>query len=648
MNRPEPLIAARELAKSFGDNHLFSGLSFTLHAGEHVALIGPNGSGKSTLLSILTGAQDPDEGEVVCRRGLTRGYLSQEPSYGQDARVEDVLRTGQEDVRSIHRRLEAIGIELETADDELLHQLLAEQETLHARLDKLHGWEPDRALERVHSDFELPPLDRLCNQLSGGESRRLGLARLFLEAPELLILDEPTNHLDPETVERLEEHLAAYPGSLLFVTHDRYFLDRVANRLIELDPGRSRSGAGQLYIHEGNYSSFLEARAEREAFEQRASDNRSNLMRQELAWMRSGIKARRTRQKARVERFEQLSSTIDDQTSTADLRLIIPSGPRLGNRVLDAHNLSKSFGNQHLFSGLDFRLEKGERIGILGGNGTGKTSFLKILLGELEPDSGEVVLGQNTVLAYIEQDRARLDPEKTIQEEVAGHSQMISLGNRELHVISYLKSFLFAEDRIQTRIAKLSGGERNRVLLAKLLRDGGNVLLLDEPTNDLDLPSLRALEDALLHFPGCVLIVSHDRFFLNRVATSVLAFEGDGEVHQFDGDYEVYADWRRKRREAKKAKKPKTRTRKKVAPAKEDKSEARRLAKALTSAEKKIATLEQSMAAVKSRLEDPDLYSQPEGTAEADALQKQLAQSQSQLDALYATWEELAAASEGA
>lgn len=526
------LVSLHDITKGYGDRTVLDGVSVTVEAGDRLGLIGVNGAGKSTLLRILLGQEEADGGEIQRRRGLTTAIVTQNPILDPERTVLELVQRGQEANRALKRRLEEVHQALETEVDPARQlTLIEEQAELSERLEKAGGWNVGHQAEAVMEALGVPPKDRKAGSLSLGEQRRVALCTALLSQPELLVLDEPTNHIDVAAIEWLEENLVKWPGALILVTHDRYFLDRVANRHAELD-------RGDLRLYEGNYSEYLAARAEREAMEAKAEHKRQRSIESELHWVRRRAPARTTKQRARLERFDALvAARPKGALGEASFRL--PHPARLGNSILELKKVSKQLGGKVLVDRLELGLKKGDRLGIVGPNGVGKTTLLRMIRGELTPDSGEVVLGLNTAIAYADQRRI-LDDNNTILEEVAGENDKVFIGEEAISVHTFLDGLLFDGGAQRTKIGALSGGERSRVALAKALRVTANLLILDEPTNDLDLPTLRVLEDALISYPGCALIVSHDRYFLDRVCTGILAFEGQGKVTLYEGSYDSF------------------------------------------------------------------------------------------------------------
>ena len=583
------IVTAQDLVKSYGNRHVLRGVSFAVHDRDRIGMIGANGSGKSTLLKILVGAEQPDEGTVTWRRGLVLEYVPQEPKLPLDQPISSVLARA-----------------------------------------------PEHEAHTVAAALQLPPMDAIVGNLSLGERRRVALAHALLGKPEVLCLDEPTNHLDARTIEWLEARLAAWQGALIVVTHDRYFLDNVATRIVEIDRGRA-------YTYEGDYEEFLLAQADRLAVEAEVEYQRASFVRREIDWIRRGPKARTTKAKARIDRFDAAvaaAPTTDDRRG-ATMRLRLPSGPRLGGNIVELRRVSRTINGKVLFKDLSLVMKPGDRLGIVGPNGAGKTTLIKTILGLEKPDTGEVILGINTKPAYFEQGRTELRDELTVLEEVGDGNDWVELPEERIHVRSFLRQLAFPDNVSDTKIGQLSGGERNRVQLARLLRRGGNLLVLDEPTNDLDLPTLGALEDGLLSFAGCALIVSHDRWFLDRVATGILAFEGNGQVTLYEGSYTFYTERRPKpvvekaEREAKqervKAPTPRKRTFK-------EKQELAGMEAAIEAAERRVHEVEAT-------LSDPTVFK--DRATEVQQLIAELDGARAEVERLFARWQELEAIPEG-
>jgi len=513
-------------------------ISLSFFPGAKIGVLGLNGSGKSSLLRIMAGEDTEIEGEARPQAGIKVGFLPQEPHLdpGKDVRgnIEEALAA----ISEVQQQLDAVYNAYSEPDADF-DALSAEQARLENILQASDGHNLDRKLEVAADALRLPPWDADVNKLSGGERRRVALCKLLLSSPDMLLLDEPTNHLDAESVAWLERFLAEYPGTVVAVTHDRYFLDNVAGWILELDRGHG-------IPWEGNYSSWLEQKEQRLEIEEKQESARRKAMQAELEWVRQGAKGRHAKSKARLARFEELGSKESQQRNETK-QLYIPPGPRLGDLVIEATGLKKQFGDKLLFEDLGFNLPRGGIVGIIGANGAGKTTLFRLLTGTLEPDSGTLRIGETTRIGCVDQSRDSLDDSKTVWEEISDGQDVITIGNYELNSRTYVSRFNFTGNDQQKHVGNLSGGERNRVHLAKLLRSGGNVLLLDEPTNDLDVETLRALEEALLDFPGCAVVISHDRWFLDRIATHILAFEGDSKVVWFEGNYADYEADRKRR-----------------------------------------------------------------------------------------------------
>jgi len=515
--------------------HILRDISLSFFPGAKIGVLGLNGSGKSTLLRIMAGADPEYDGEARPQPGIKIGFLPQEPELDDDKDVRGNVEKGISEITGLLERFNAISDRFaEPLDDEVMTELLAEQGKLQDAIDAAGGWEIERKLEVAADALRLPPWDAEVASLSGGERRRVALCRLLLAEPDMLLLDEPTNHLDAESVAWLERFLAEYPGTVMAVTHDRYFLDNVAGWILELDRGYG-------IPWEGNYSSWLEQKDQRLKLEEKQEAAHHKTIKAELEWVRSNPKARQAKAKARLQRFEELNSKTF-QTRNETNEIYIPPGPRLGDLVIESAHVSKSFGERVLFQDLSFSLPPGGIVGVIGPNGAGKTTLFRMLVGQESVDEGTIRIGDSVELAYVDQSRDSLDDDKTVWEEISGGQDILTVGSYETPSRAYVGRFNFRGPEQQKKVGLLSGGERNRVHLAKVLRAGGNVLFLDEPTNDLDVETLRALEGALLTFPGCAVVISHDRWFLDRIATHILAFEGDSEVVYFQGNYADYAE----------------------------------------------------------------------------------------------------------
>lgn len=505
--------------------------------GAKIGVLGLNGAGKSTLLKIIAGLDDDYEGDITFQKGVTFGYLPQEPKLDPSKTVREIVEEGAAQTVALMKEWEAVNAAFGEADADF-DALIAKQAKLQEEIDRLDAWDLDSKLEMAMDALRCPPADWGVKNLSGGEKRRVALCRLLLKQPDVLLLDEPTNHLDAESVGWLEKHLHQYPGTVIAVTHDRYFLDNVAGWILELDRGEG-------IPFEGNYSSWLDQKRKRLAVEEKQETKRQRTLERELDWVRQNPKGRQAKSKARIANYEKLLSQ-EQEKRNEELEIYIPPGPRLGNLVIEAKEVTKAFGDKLLFEHLSFSLPPGGIVGVIGPNGAGKTTLFKMITGQENPDAGTFRTGDTVSLGYVDQNRP-LDPEKSIWEEISGGHDIINLGKREVNSRAYVGRFNFSGSDQQKKTTELSGGERNRVHLAKMLKEGANVLLLDEPTNDLDVNTMRALEEALLDFAGCVVIISHDRWFLDRTATHILAFEGDSQVVWFEGNYSEYEANRKER-----------------------------------------------------------------------------------------------------
>jgi len=534
------LMSGVDLGITYGDRQVLKRINFRVLPGDHAGLIGANGQGKTTFLRICAGREKRFDGKLIVQPDLEIGYVEQEPQLDLDKTVLENVEQGVKPIKELLARFERIGEQLgepEVYEDaDRMQAMLDEQQRVQDRIEAKKGWEVDRRLEIAMQALRCPPPDALARHLSGGERRRVALCRVLMQHPDLLLLDEPTNHLDAWTIEWLESYLADYGGggAYILVTHDRYFLDRVTKVIWELE-----NGFGWGY--EGNYSAYLEAKATQVRVREKEQSRRLSLYEKELEWIRSTPKARTAKAKHRVQEFDKLEAEVKAITARGgDLEINIPTGPPLSDLVLRAEGLKKGYGGRTLIDDLGFELPKGGIIGVTGPNGCGKTTLVKMLMGMEKPDAGTIKVGERTRFCYVDQGRETLDPTKTVFEEVSAGLEWVSIGAQKINIRSYLARFLLTGSVQQTKVGELSGGERNRVQLAKLLRGGGNVIVLDEPTNDLDLQTLRVLEESLVHFPGCAIVITHDRYFLDRIATHVLAFEGDGKVTWCEGSFETY------------------------------------------------------------------------------------------------------------
>jgi len=534
------IFSMSRVSKSYpGGTTTIKDISLSFFLGAKIGVLGLNGAGKSTLLKIIAGIDDDYSGEVTISKGISVGFLEQEPQLDPTKTVMDIVQEGAGEVVQLLKEYEEVNLKFaEPMSDDEMNSLLEQQGKLQDQLDAMNAWDLESRLELAMEALRCPPGERSVEHLSGGEKRRVALCRLLLQEPDVLLLDEPTNHLDAETVYWLERHLQNYKGTVIAVTHDRYFLDNVAGWILELDRGKG-------IPFEGNYSSWLEQKHKRLALEEKQESKRQKALKQELEWIQSSQKARQSKGKARIQRYGEMLKESNEKVNETN-ELFIPSGPRLGDLVLNAQNISKGFDEKLLYEDLNFKLPAGGIVGIIGANGAGKTTLFKLMTKELEPDSGTFTVGETVKLAYVDQGRM-MDADKTIIEEIGDGLDIIKLGAQEVNTRAYISKFNFSGEQQKKKVSALSGGERNRVHLAKTLKSGGNLLLLDEPTNDLDVNTLRALEQALINFAGCAVIISHDRYFLDRIATHILAFEGNSHVEWFEGNFTDYLSDRKRR-----------------------------------------------------------------------------------------------------
>ncbi len=538
---PEFVFTMQEVTRVHPpDKKVLDNVTLAFLPGAKIGVIGANGSGKSSLMRIMAGQDDGFTGEAKPHPSIKVGYFAQEPDMGGVKTVREAVELAVADTRDLLTKFEEISAKFaEPMSDDEMNALLEKQGKLQDRIDAIDAWSLDQKVDRAMDALRLPPGDSEIEVLSGGEKRRVALCRIILENPDMLLLDEPTNHLDAESVAWLERFLKEYPGTVVAVTHDRYFLDDVAEWILELDRGRG-------YPFHGNYSGWLEQKRARLASEEKQESARQRKLKQELEWVQQSPKARQAKSKARLTAYEELMNQAADKTRDGG-DITIPPGPRLGETVIEAKNLRKAFGDKLLIDDLSFRLPRSGIVGIIGPNGAGKSTLFRMLVGEQTPDSGELKLGETVEISYVDQSRDELGADKNIFEEISQGNEVIELGVREVAARAYCSWFGFKGSDQQKKVGSLSGGERNRVHLAKLLKQGGNLLLLDEPTNDLDVDTLRSLEGALLDFPGCAVVISHDRWFLDRIATHIMAFEGDSHVEWFEGNYQAYEEDRKRR-----------------------------------------------------------------------------------------------------
>jgi ATP-binding cassette subfamily F protein uup len=627
------IINATDLVVRYGDRTILDKATLAIDEGDRLGLVGRNGCGKTTFLKILAGLQAPDDGEYTQRRELVVSYLSQDFTLDPELTVYENIRAGAKHVLDLIAKFESLP------HDSKHH------EKLEHRINTLDGWTLDNRIETAMAHLFCPPGDRRIETLSGGEKRRVAMARAIVSQPDFLILDEPTNHLDPESIEWVAEFLESFTGTFLVVTHDRYFLDRVVGKMVELSDGK-------FFWHEGNYTDYLLAKAERQAADATVEHKRQMFLKRELAWVRQGPRAQRKKAKNRFDRYDEVSAQAGPAVEE-DVELVIPPPPPLGNRVVELTDLGMGIGGRTLFRGFNYTFENGQRIGIAGRNGLGKSTLLRLIIGQMQPTEGTVKVGQLTRFNYVDQSRIQLNEENTVLTEVADRTEFVQWGEERLSLRAYLKRFLFTDDRITTQVKYLSGGERSRLMLARILKSGGNFLILDEPTNDLDLPTLRVLEEALIAFPGAVLVVSHDRYFLNRVCTDILAFEGDERITPSVGDYDYYVE--KKQRNAVAASresaeivalnKASTLSRDAAPPKPASGSKGRKLsfkeARELEGMEEAVYATEAEIGRIENLFATPDFHRTH--AAQTNALMAGLAAEREKLAQLYARWEELEA-----
>jgi energy-dependent translational throttle protein EttA len=543
MSNPEPnkiIFSMVKVSKFYDKKPVLKDIYLSFFYGAKIGVLGLNGSGKSSLLRIIAGVDKEYNGEVVFSKGYSVGLLEQEPKLDESKTVQQIVEEGAQETVNLLKEFEEINAKFaEPMDDDEMAKLIERQGAVQEKLDAADAWDLDSRLEMAMDALRCPPADTLVKNLSGGEKRRVALCRLLLQKPDILLLDEPTNHLDAESVSWLEQHLQKYEGTIIAVTHDRYFLDNVAGWILELDRGEG-------IPWKGNYSSWLEQKQGRLAQEQKTEDKRAKTLERELEWIRMSPKGRHAKSKARINDYEKMVATESEKRSE-ELEIFIPPGPRLGDVVVEAHGVSKAYGDRILFENLEFSLPPGGIVGVIGPNGAGKTTLFRLITGQEKADAGEFKVGSTVQLGYVDQSRDSLNADKTIFDEISDGLDFVTLGKREMNSRAYVSRFNFSGSDQQKRVGQLSGGERNRVHLAKMLKSGANVILLDEPTNDLDVNTMRALEEALENFAGCAVVISHDRWFLDRIATHILAFEGDSRVEYFDGNYSEYEADRKRR-----------------------------------------------------------------------------------------------------
>jgi len=637
------LLRAADLSLSFGSRTVFESLTLTIEEGERVGLIGVNGSGKSSLMKILAGVMAPDQGLLQLRRGARVIYLPQEPEFPEGATVMSELSVSRGPLREALAAHEELSGRIATMPAEAQPKLLEQLSGLGDRIEQLGGWDTEHKARMLLDRLGVKDWDRPVAELSGGLRKRVAIARALLEHPDMLLLDEPTNHLDADTVDWLEDELDKLTGSLLLVTHDRYFLDGLVDRIVEIQPGKG------VTSYPGNYQAYVEQKLAAQQQAEVAEHKRERWIAQEVAWLRKGVEARRTKSKARIERAQKLLAEKGFvRPKVADLQTV--AAPRLGHTIIEAKGVAKRFGERNVLRDVEFILKRGERVGLVGPNGVGKTTFLRVLLGELPPDAGELTIGKNTKVAYYDQQRTQLDPEQTVYDAAWGEDY-VDIGGKRVALRDYLEDLLFPVPMQRMQVKALSGGERNRLLLARLFLQGANVLVLDEPTNDLDIVTLNVLERLLLDFTGSVLLVTHDRYFLDKVASSILAFEGDGKVIRYEGNFEMYHRLKAQAGAAAKAPPPAAAAPKVEAPAakaatapKKDRLSYKEQ-RELDGMEAAIEAAETRKAELESTLADPSTYTS--NAAQVQQLQAELATVTAEVDRLYSRWQELTARTGG-
>ena len=612
------ILTAKELEVHYGVQIVLDKASLSVHEGDRIGLVGRNGAGKSTFLKILSGDLQPDTGEIAKRKDLAIGFLSQDFTLNELKTVRENILDGAKDILELIREYDNTPF-----DSDKKH-------LLEIKILGAEGWNLERRINLLIRELHAPDPERDVASLSGGEKRRVALCRALISGPDLLILDEPTNHLDTDSIEWIENFLAGYKGTCIFVTHDRYFLDRIATRIVELSDG-------VFFSHQGNYTDYLINKTERQEVRQIEERKRQNFLRRELEWVLKGPKARRTKAKSRIDNFNNVASQKGPDIDL-DVELIIPTPEKPGNKILELKNVGAKVGGKILFEGLNFNFQPGRKLGVIGKNGAGKTTLLRILLGDISPTSGKIESGVKTEFNYIDQARLLLDENDTVIKAIGGGNEIIKFGKNEMSVWTYLRRFLFTDDRINTLVGRLSGGEKSRLTLANILRNGGNFLLLDEPTNDLDLPTLRILEEALISFEGCVVVVSHDRYFLNRICNGILSFENDGSLYYSEGDYDYYIEKRKTRIKNDNVSIPKEK--------KEDTRVKIKNHKLTWKESKELETIERDIMSAEAEIDEIEkIFSSPDfhekHAINTNVLKSKLAEAETRIRRLFERWEEL-------
>jgi ABC transport system ATP-binding/permease protein len=612
------ILTAKELEVHYGEQIILDKASLSIHEHDRIGLVGRNGAGKSTFLKIISGLLHPDGGEIAKRKDLVVGFLSQEFTLDETKTVYENVLSGAAHIIVLLDEYKHTSFD-SPAKVKLEHKIL-----------DLDGWNIEKNIDLLIKALNAPPKERDVKTLSGGEKRRVALCRALISKPDLLILDEPTNHLDTDSIEWIENFLSNYSGTCIFVTHDRYFLDRIADRIVELSNGT-------FYSHQGNYTDYLINKSQRQALKEAEENKRQNFLRRELQWVMRGPRARRTKSKSRLDNFEEVSNQQIVEVEL-DVEMIIPPAEKLGNKVLELKNVGIELGGKTLFNNFHYNFQSKKRIGVVGKNGVGKTTLLKILLGEIEPTTGQIEFGERTDFNYVDQSRLLLNDDDSVIQAIGDGNDYVKFGKLQVSVWTYLRRFLFTDERINTLVGRLSGGEKSRLTLARILKNGGNFLLLDEPTNDLDLPTLRVLEEALIGFDGCVVVVSHDRYFLNRVCNGIIALEGDGQILYSEGDYDYYVEKRKSRLKTVEESVQKIK--------KEDLREKPKVRKLTWKENKELETMEENIMSTEAEIERIEkIFSSAnfyeKHSAQLPELTAQLEEAKQKIKTLYERWEEL-------